>query len=51
MKTKSKLPIKSKFIQIRVTEQEQQMIKQTSKSLNKSVTQIILEHFKSMNNK
>lgn len=51
MKEKTKAQTKNKFIQIRVTEDEFQIIKSVSKKLNKSVTDIIKEYFKELHKK
>jgi hypothetical protein len=49
IKTKDKLKdVKSKFIQIRVTEKQHQNIHDISKKLNKTISEIILEHFEKL---
>lgn len=47
MKQKSKLPTKNKFIQIRVNEQQYNLIKKVSKDQNKSVSELIIQYFES----
>lgn len=45
MKQKSKLPTKNKFIQIRVNEDQYNLIKKVSKDQNKSVSELIIQYF------
>ena len=47
MKQKSKLPTKNKFIQIRVNEEQYNLIKKVSKDQNKSVSELIIQYFES----
>ena len=51
MDTNSKPNKKTKYIQIRVTESQYNMIKEVSDNKGQSVTKIILEYFERLNSK